>query len=249
MRLLRQFEKTTGMPVKFRPLGGTELYRATNIVDVHRQAGDVHLRHDWQAVDVAHEITHLVMDVCEGFGVLAFRKGPPPPRIQQVCTLMKGYVSDEVVHVRLPDMGFRFGGEVIDASLFQRLEDWAREMETVGSFEGGSMARWDRMDLGDLKRAALYLQARLLVDRHAARLRKADRRRVARFVSACNVQQPRVAARAAKVLDLFQAHDVYELRGHGEITMGWVGLEGLDEWFGMSHYVRGGDGRYSLQLR
>jgi hypothetical protein len=205
------------------------------------------LRPDAQAVDVAHELMHMELELADGFAVLAWKRGVDRTKeIEGAFGRVRTYIDDEIVHARLVKAGFSVDRDVLRPPLFDDLY-----AKVAGRLEAGSdrandgMAHLDASGHGDVCRCAFLVQAELIRKNYGDRL-PADRiEKNRRFIDAFRKHRAREAILADQVLALFEKNDVNTIEGHRAITAGWTTLAGLDPFVGLTAFRRD-NGRYYL---
>jgi len=240
--LLGELEARTALAVEFRRLGRDfEVVAQYSFEQPSRPI--VHLRDDWEDVDVAHELMHMKLELVDGFCVLAWRKGVERDKaVEKAFGLIRSYVDDAVVFERLARMGLRVDGEVIKRQFFDEIcTRVARYLRDGRSEESDGMAHLDRVGggrYGGLRRSTFLVQAELIKKHYRAKLGAAHRRVLDDFISTFRLFRREQAANADRVLGYFAKYNVQQRDGHARILVGWAELEGLERWVGLSRYVR-----------
>lgn len=245
-RLLEEVESKTGLRVVFAALPKSAYVVAQFGFDPATQVPTVSLRSGWKSHDVAHELTHMRLDLVEGFRVLAWRRGVErSPKVEAAFGRVRSYVDDQVVHARLARMGYAVDGEVLSPVMFDDLyTNVVRYLEEGRDRANDGMAHLDKEGWGDLCRASFLVQAEL-VSGFGQALPAGRREKARRFIAAFRAHRAREAEKADKVLALFREHDVQTAEGHERILKAWCGQEGLDAHVGVTAYVKEG-GKYRL---
>jgi len=247
--LLEELEAKTALRVEFRPLG-----RKAGVVAQYSfeqpKRPVVHLRTDWEDVDVAHELMHMRLELVDGYTVLAWRKNVERDKIiESAFGLIRSYTDDILVFDLLIKMGLRIDGEVIKRQLFDNVcTKVPRYLRAGRMLKNDGMAHLDDVAEGrfsDLRRTTFLVQAELLMKAYSDKLSGKHHRLLKDFIGVFRTHRPEQAARADEVLELFKKHDIQDVTGHAKILTGWAALEGLDNCVGVSCYVRRGNG-YAL---
>jgi hypothetical protein len=246
-RLLEDTEAVTGLRVEVVALPDDTNVAAKYFFDTRTSTPRVMFRADWEDVDVAHELMHMRIELVDGYHVLAWRRGVERTKeIEAAFGRVRTYIDDDVVHARLAAAGYRVDGEVLKPPLFDSIyTECARNLEEGRPRARDGMGHLDPIGRGDLCRAAFLVQAELIIERYADVLPPARLALARRFVRAFRANRKREAAKADRVLALFEEYDVMTPEGHLEILNGWARMEGLDKFVGASAYRRRGE-RYIL---
>jgi hypothetical protein len=244
--ILDEVESATGLQVQFQTLTGSYL-AAQYRFDPHSNAATVFLRSDWEDVDIAHELMHMKLELVEGFAVLAWRGDVSQTKaVEAAFGRVRGYVDDEVVHLRLVQEGFTLDGEVLKSQIFDDIyTNVPRYLQKLRPRPADGMAHLDEFGYGELCRSSSLVQAELICENYYSALSDAHRKKVRRFVSAFRTHRSPEAGKADKVLRLFKSNNVMTVTGHKEILKSWARLEALDRFVGPSVYTRR-DNRYIL---
>jgi len=240
--LLEEVEEKTGLSVEFRRLD-----RRFGVVAQYRfeQPGRpvVELRGDWADEDVAHELMHCRLELVEGYSVLAWRKGVARKKaVEMGFGLIRSYTDDMLVFDRLGRMGLKVDGEVIKRQLFEDVcTKVPRYLRAGRPLKDDGMAHLDKIAggrYGGLRRCTFLVQVELVLERYGEKLSRGHRRAAEDFVSTFRKYRKEQAEKADEVLELFRNNNINDVKGHAKILSGWARLEGLDEWVGLSRYVR-----------
>lgn len=247
-RLLADTEARTGQRVVFVPLPNDDPVAASYAFDPGRNEPRIHLRKDWQDVDVAHELMHVRMDLIGGFSVLAWREGVEhTPATEAAFGRLQSYVQDEVVHAELVGIGLQPDGEVFRPSLFDSVYAHAADyLEEGRDRANDGMAHLDKLGRGPLCRVCFLVQAELLLKNYRTKLPERRVRQTERFIRAFRAHRGAEAERADLVLALFREHDVRHPAGLRAILAAWARMEGLESFVGPSEYRKAPNGRILL---
>ena len=245
--LLADIEAKAGLQVVFRELPPSSYVVAEYWFDTAKNTPNVYLRRGWQDVDVAHELMHMKLELREGFRVLAWRRDVPHSKeIEAAFGRLRGYVDDQVVHVRLVRAGYKADGEVLKPQLFDSIYTNAtRYLKEGRARANDGMAHLDALGHGDLCRATFLVQAELVLKFFGGALPPERLGLAKEFSAAFRAHRAKEAAKADKILALFEKYDVLTVAGHESILREWSEMEGLDRFVGISAYKREG-GRYIL---
>lgn len=218
------------------------------IYDTAKHEPRISLRKGWEDVEVVHEINHIHMDLIDGFGVLAWRRG-----VERTAAISAGfgrlqtYVKDEVVHASMVKMGLKLDGEVLRPTLFDSVyKNAARYMEEGRDRPNDGMAHLDKLGYGSLCRVCFLVQAELVLKNYREVLPAGRIELTERFIRAFRAHRQDEAARADTVLELFSKNDVQTPRGQEEILRTWAKMEGFDRFVGISCYKKDGESHYTL---
>lgn len=245
--LLAEVESKTGLQVVFKPLPRASYVVAQFWFDPVNNTPIVSLRAGWQSHDVAHELTHMKLDLLDGFHVLAWRRGVERTKeVEAAFGRLRSYVDDQVVHARLVQMGYKLDGQVLSATLFDNMyTNVPRHLNAGRAPRDDGMAHLDGLGYGDLCRACFLVQAEL-VALHCADALPEGRLKLTRdFVAAFRAHRAKEAEKADKILALFKKYDVMTIAGHESILREWSQMEGLDKYTGISAYKKE-NGKYIL---
>lgn len=239
-QMLADIESTTGLRVRFEPIPAGTFVVAQYNFDPRTNTPRIEIGPGWQDVDVAHELTHMRLELVERFPVLAWRRGAAPtPQREAALGRVRSYVDDEVVHARLVRAGYKADGEVLKPPVFDDVyTNVSRYLEEGRDRRNDGMSHLDSIGYGDLCRSAFLAQAELILRNYGDVLPPNRVELVKRFVRAFRKHRPAEAQRADKVLALFRKHDVQSVAGHRAILEGWARLEGLDRFSGITSYRR-----------
>ena len=75
--LVTTIEDATGLQVRFARLPATSHVSAGYAFNPHNNAATISLAANWEDVDVAHELTHMQLELLDGYSVLAWRQQCP----------------------------------------------------------------------------------------------------------------------------------------------------------------------------
>ena len=201
----------------------------------------IYLRSGWEDVDVAHELTHMRLELIEGYSVLAWRAGQKTlTSIERAFGRVRAYVDDEVVHARLARCSYQIDGEVLKPQLFdhvyKRVTSKLKKPGRAGFNDG--MMFLDDIDYGGLCRSSFLVQARLILESYSEALRPDHLKRLKRFIEAFTTYLLPETNKADRILTFFRDHDVQSVDGHKWILLKWAQIEGLDQYVGASSYRR-----------
>jgi hypothetical protein len=235
--LLLDVETITGLEVQFEPLQDSHVI-AQYTFDPQTNTPTVSLGSKWEDVDVAHELMHMRLELVEGYYVLAWRHGVARLRETEAAfSWVRKYVDDEVVHARLAEQGYQVDGEVLKPQLFDDIYTRVpRYLRKRRPYQDDGMAHLDRYGYGDLCRSAFLVGAELVLQSYGGSLPSDRLKRVKRFIKEFRIYRGEEAKKADKILALFRQNDVQSVDGHKEILREWAGLEGLDQFVGISAY-------------
>ena len=244
--MLDETEEACGLQVQFQALPASYVVAGYRY-DRHATTATVLLRSNWQDVDVAHELTHMKLELVEGFTVLAWRSGvAKTTAVESAFGLVRSYVDDEVVHSRLAQQGFVLDGEVLKSQLFDdiysKIPNYLRKLRPRTD---DGMAHLDRLGYGELCRSSFLVQAELARTNYREALSDSHKKKLRRFIDDFRTHRSVEAAKADQVLAFFRANDVTTVAGHRQILESWTRLEGLDRFVGASAYSKEGT-RYIL---
>ena len=241
-KLLKRLEKRTALTVRFRALK-PEFPVVAQYSFEQPDRPIIHLRRRWQDVDVAHELMHMKLELLEGYSVLAWRRGVPRDKaVELALGLIRSYTDDMLVFRRLARMGLEIDGEVIKPQFFDDLcANVTRYLRAGHSLSNDGMAHLDNVAGGryaDLRRSTFLVQAELIKDAYSDRLAREHKQLLHDFIAAFRLFRPEQARRADAVLALFHRNDIEDIAGHAAILSEWAAMEQLDQWVGVSRYVR-----------
>ena len=239
------FEESAGVKVEFRDMPGKASVKAQTVFDPRSAMPIVWLAQEWRDADVAHEVEHMRMQLVDGFGLFAWRSRTTPKDVDAACTRILTYVADEVVHERLRKLGLEFAGEIIDSNLWKFYREVTVRLRSGATLRTDGMTHIDGEGRGKVCRAAYFVQATLLVEGRRP-LQPGHVAATKAFIETFAQKRKREAKYAGRILELFKANDVQTISGHDKILAAWAGMEGILEHVGVSHYVKGDDGRYML---
>lgn len=244
--LLEELEGKTGLNVEFRPLPADFGVVAQYSFEQPKRPV-VHLRGDWEDVDVAHELMHMKIELVNGHAVLAWRKNVERDKtIESAFGLIRSYTDDMLVFDRLAKMGLRIDGEMIKPQLFDDVcRKVPRYLRAGRSLKNDGMAHLDNVAEGrfsDLRRSTFLVQAELLSKAYAKKLSVEHERLLKDFIDTFRKYRPAQAAKADKVLAFFAEYDLANIKGHARILTAWAALEELADSIGASSYVRRNNG-------
>jgi hypothetical protein len=242
--LLVNTEGKTGLRVQFESLPGT-----SEVVAQYRFAppskATISLGSDWQDVDVAHELTHMHLELIEGLFVLAWRRGvDQADAIERAYGRIRAYVDDEVVHARLVKSGYQVDGEVIKPQLFRLYATAASKLKKGRARFDDGMAHLDDIGYGSLCRSAFLVQARLILESYGERLQDFHLKRLQRFIDAFQTHLGAETDKADAISELFENHDVQSFEEHRQILSKWARIESLDGFVGTTRYRQCQSGFY-----
>jgi hypothetical protein len=245
--LVELVEGQSGLQVRFATLPVAAHVVATYGFDPHTNVATVSLASGWEDVDVAHEITHMQLELLEGFGVLAWRQGVQiTPSLDAAMREIRTLPDDEVVHARLVAAGLKLDGEVLKPQVFDdRCKTVPNNLRAARSLRNDGMAHCDAFGFGDFYRASLFVQVQLIREKHAATLSAARLAVLDDFIECFRRSRPRQHRKATAILGLFGEHNVQTLDGHAEILCQLSRMEKVDEYMGLSSYRKQG-GKYIL---
>jgi len=244
--LLEELEGKTALNVEFRPLPADFGVVAQYSFEQPKRPV-VHLRGDWEDVDVAHELMHMKIELVNGYTVLAWRKNVERDKIiESAFGLIRSYTDDMLVFDRLAKMGLRIDGEIIKPQLFDAVcTKVPRYLRAGRSLRNDGMAHLDNVAEGrfsDLRRSTFLVQAELLSRAYAKKLTGEHERLLKDFIDTFRKYRPEQAARADKALAFFAEYDLANIKGHARILTAWAALEELAGSIGVSSYVRRNNG-------
>lgn len=249
--LLADIETKTGLTVGFLPIPVAEHVSASYTFDPSAQTATVQLGDAWEDVDVAHELTHMKLELVDGHPVLARQQGASPePRTWLAVNLIRSYVDDELVHAELVERGFRLDGEIIRPQFFDDVcTNVPRNLRGRGKFDQryDGMTHLDQQGYGVLRRSTFFVLAALLKKNYADALSPKRLSQINDLLAAFRKFSKNATWRANDVLHLFSTNDIKTVAGHSAILKGWLGLEQLTSAFGPATYARLG-GQYQLQF-
>jgi len=244
--LLEELEGKTELTVEFR-----HLPRSFGVVAQYSfeqpKRPVIHLRTDWQDVDVAHELMHMRLELVDGLAVLAWRKNVERDKvIETAFGLIRSYTDDMLVFDLLARMGLKIDGEVIKRQLFDDVcAKVPRYLRAGRMLKNDGMAHLDNVAGGrfsDLRRSTFLVQAELLLKAYEGKFSVEHESLLKNFIIAFRKYRAPQAAKADKVLAFFAEYDLTSIKGHARILAEWAALEKLDSSVGVSCYVRRGDG-------
>lgn len=241
--LLSVVEGITGLQVIFESLpSGSYVAAQYRFVTIHNTA-TVFLGDRSEDFDVAHELTHMKLELVEGYHVLAWRQNiVRASPIETAFGRVRAYVDDEVVHARLVDDGYELDGEVLRPQLFDDVyTNVPRYLEELRPRSDDGMAHLDDIGYGDLCRSSFLVQAELILESYGQDLNYDRLERVKHFIEAFRTHRGREADKADEILALFKRHDVQSVEGHKQILLQWAKIERLDQFVGVSAYHRQGE--------
>lgn len=245
--LLATIEDATDLQVRFSRLPATSHVSAGYAFDPHNNAATVSLGTSWDDVDVAHELTHMQLELVERYSVLAWRTPDSQTTSRYaIMQTIRGFTDDEVVHSRLRTAGFRLDGEILRPQLFaDRCVTVPSNLRAARSLKNDGMAHQDQSGCGDLYRAMLFVQCHLIRTNHVDSLGKERLDVLDDFLAAFRRFRPRQFRKARAILDTFQRHDVHSVTGHAAILRELAAAEEVDQSMGLCVYRKEG-GRYVL---
>lgn len=244
--LLDELEEKTGLKVEFRPLKPDFGVVAQYSFDQPKRPV-VHLRNDWEDVDVAHELMHMQLELVDGYAVLAWRKNVPRRTVPETAFgLIRSYTDDMLVFERLTRMGLEIDGEVIKRQFFDDIcTKVPRYLKAHSPLKYDGMAHLDNVAegrYGDLRRSSFLVQAELFQKTYADKLSEEHKHLLTDFIATFRTYRTRQAERADQVLEFFEKYDIANTKSHARILTGWASLEELDKLVGTTRYVRRGQG-------
>ncbi|MCY3021365.1 MAG: hypothetical protein NTW87_20310 [Planctomycetota bacterium] len=247
LKLLNEVESKTGLQAVFRPTAPGTYVVAQYFFDPRTNTPTISLGKGWEDVDVAHELTHMKMELLDGYRVLAWRRDVTHSKETEAAFgRVRCYVDDQVVHVLLARAGYKVDGEVLKPPLFDSIYTKVpRYLNENRPPRDDGMAHLDPLGHGDLCRAAFLVQAELLPKLFGETLPPERLKLAKEFAAAFRQHRPKEAEKADKILALFQKYDVMTLAGHESILKEWSEMEGLDRFVGISSYKRE-NGKYVL---
>lgn len=240
---LASLEHATGLQVRFSRLPATASVMAMYGFDPHTNSVTISLRHDWDDVEVAHELTHMRLELFDGFSVLAWRQNvKQTPVLEKAMQHLRAFSDDEVVHSRLVSSGYRLDGEVLRNQLFDgRCIIVPKQLRSASSLKNDGMAHLDTFGYGDLYRAMMFVQVELIRHNYSDML-SADRRRlIDDFLDTFKRFRPRQHRKARTILKLFHQHDVQTTQGHAKILTELSKIEKVDQFIGVTSYRKEND--------
>lgn len=174
--LLGRFESKTGLAVRFGQLEGD----CKVLAQYGFSAPDkpvVYLRDEWRDAEVAHELMHGLLELCEGYSVLGWRKGIQVTEgLEWAVRLIRSHVDDAVVHERLYRSGLELDGEVITGVFFDDVcTEVPRRLRRRFSREFDGMTHLDKYGYGELRRSAFLVNAELYVNKVRRRIEQEAR--------------------------------------------------------------------------
>ena len=234
--LLLETEDEMGVRVQFESLPRTTEVVAQYLFKSPSKAR-IYLRSDWKDVDVAHELTHMHLELIEGLFVLAWRRGvDQADAIERAYGRIRAYVDDEVVHARLVKSGYQVDGEVIKPQLFRLYATAASRLKKGRARFDDGMAHLDDIGYVSLCRSAFLVQARLILESYGERLQDFHLKRLQRFIDAFQTHLGAETDKADAISELFKEHDVKLFEEHREILSKWARIESLDGFVGTTRY-------------
>jgi hypothetical protein len=238
-----EVEAKCGLQAVFQPLSRGAYVVAQYWFDPAKNMPIVSLGKGWQDVDVAHEFTHMKLDLVDGFSVLAWRRGVERKKeIEAAFGRLRCYVDDQVVHMRLVKQGYKLDGEVLKPPLFDSIfTNVPKYLNEGRERKNDGMAHLDDVGCGDLCRATFLIQAELALKFFRDSLSPARVKLAQDFIKAFRTHRAREAEKADKILALFEKYDVMTPAGHANILKEWTSLEGLDAYVGLTAYKREND--------
>jgi len=244
--LLEELEDKTALKVEFRPLGRKFAVVAQYSFEQPKRPV-VHLRGDWEDVDVAHELMHMKLELVDGYTVLAWRKNVERDKIiESAFGLIRSYTDDILVFDLLVKMGLRIDGEVIKRQLFDDVcKKVPRYLRAGRLLKNDGMAHLDDVAEGrfsDLRRSTFLVQAELLIKAYGKKLSVEHERLLKDFIVTFRKYRAAQTAKADKVLAFFAEHNIEDLKGHARILTAWAALEELAGSVAVSSYVRRDNG-------
>jgi hypothetical protein len=236
--LLSKVEENTGLQVRFESLPSGSYVAAEYRFDPIRNTATVFLGDRWEDVDVAHELTHMELELVEGYHVLAWRRNVvSTSRVEIAFGRVRTYVDDEVVHARLVGDGYELEGEVLRPQLFDDVyTNVPRYLEEFRPRPEDGMAHLDSVGYGDLCRSSFLVQAELILESYGQDLSDDRLERVKHFIETFRAHRGQETAKADEILGLFKRYDVQSVEGHKQILLQWAGMEHLDQFVGISAY-------------
>lgn len=246
-KLLAELETKTGLQVVFQSLPRSSYVIAQYSFDPPSNTPTVLLRSGWKDADVAHELTHMQLDLVEGYRVLAWRRDVAHTKeLEAAIGRVRSYVDDQVVHARLARAGYKMDGEVLSPVFFEDIcTNIPRYLDEGRARPNDGMAHLDKEGYGDLCRSTFLVQMELVVEHYSDSMPAERLKLVKQFITAFRAHRAREAEKADKILALFRRYDVQTLTGHERILKEWSEMEGLDRFVGLSAYVRR-DGKFTL---
>lgn len=245
--LIAELEAATDLHIRFVKLPISSEVLATYAFDPHSQIATIAVCDNAEDVDVAHELTHMRLELMETYKVLAWRSASSQT-MEREATMrtIRNFIDDEVVHSRLVAAGFRLDGEVIRPKLFDdRCITIPNHLRAAKSLKNDGMAHQDKFGCGDLYRALLYVQCYFLRANYEEALTQERLDLLDDFVDTFRRFRPRQLRKAQSILSVFESHNVQSVEGHAEILRALAELEKVDQFMGISAY-RKQNGMYVL---
>ena len=237
-RFCEEVEKGVGQPTVFIQFPDNAPNAAACIYDTRLGQPRISVRRDAREYEIAHEFTHFQIDLVERFSTVAWRRGAAhDPAIEAASGRIKTYVDDDIVHRRLVKLGFKPDVEVLNPLLFDTLyAPAAGRLEKGEPRERDGLSHLDKLGRGTLCRAAFLVQAEQILAQYGKQLSADHRAKTERFIRAVRTHRPGEAAVADQVLALFAKNDVNTDAGHQAILEGWIAIEKLNPYLGISRF-------------
>ncbi|MDP8211662.1 MAG: hypothetical protein P9X22_00020 [Candidatus Zapsychrus exili] len=232
---LVDIEKQTRLSIEFESLDSCVVAEYKFIPS---STAIIRLRDGWEDVDLAHELTHMKLELVDKFSILAWRSGVSQSEaIERAFGRIRTYVDDVVVYARLASENYIIDGEVFKANLFDDLYTKVpRYLKQLRLKSNDGMAHLDDIGYGDLCRSSFLVHAELLLKFYSVELSDEHRKKAKRFIEAFRLYLSPEAEKADKILDLFKENDVQTIDGHKTILNEWMKMEKLDKFVGISCY-------------
>jgi len=236
--LLSAIEGNTGLQVRFESLPRRSYVVAEYRFDPIHNTATVFLGDGGEDVDVAHELTHMKLELVEGYHVLAWRRNVVvTSRVETAFGRVRAYVDDEVVHARLVEDGYELEGEVLRHQLFDDVyTNVPRYLEQYHPRSEDGMTHLDSAGYGDLCRSSFLVQAELILESYGQDLSRDRLERVKHFIETFRAHRDQEAVKADEILGFFKRYDVQSVEGHKQILLQWAEMEHLDRFVGISAY-------------
>lgn len=107
------------------------------------------------------------------------------------------------------------------------------------------MNHLDQAGYGKLCRSAFLVQAELIRSNYSKDLSDLHREKIKRFIDTFRIYRLPEVTNADRILELFHTNNVNTITGHRKILESWAQMEGLDNFVGVSTYVKKGN-KYTL---
>jgi len=244
---LMSIENITGLKVRFVSLPRTSHINATYTFNPYENVPIVGLSDKWEDDDVAHELVHMQLELVDGYKVLAWRQNIKiTDALEAAMKALRTLPDDEVVHSRLLSAGFELDGEVLKCQLFDdRCKIVPDRLRSASSLKNDGMAHLDSFGFGDLYRAILFVQVKLIRDGYSDILSTERLTVLDDFLNSFSISRPRQYRKAKCILQMFMENDVQTIDGHSENLVKLIEMEKINQYMGNSSYHQK-NGKYIL---